>query len=83
MTEKSESITTTNIVAMPSHEKSSVNSAQILEESAMDVHRIFRNTATNQASTHSAELTGSQNSKALLDQMHVSTAANQKDKNNK
>jgi hypothetical protein len=55
----------------------------MLEESAVDVHRIFRNTATNQASTHSAELTGSQNSKALLDQMHVSTAANQKDKNNK
>jgi len=55
----------------------------MLEESAVDVHRIFRNTVTNQASTHSAELTGSQNSKALLDQMHVSTAANQKDKNNK
>ena len=76
MTEKSESITTTNIIAMPSYEKSSVNSAQMIEESAVDVHRIFRNTATNQASTHSAELTGTQNSKALLDQMHISAAPN-------
>jgi hypothetical protein len=57
LTDKSDSITTTNIVAMPSHEKSSVNSAQMFEESVVDVHRIFRNTATNQASTHSAELT--------------------------
>jgi hypothetical protein len=55
----------------------------MFEESVVDVHLIFRNTATNQASTHSAELTWSQISKALLDQIHVSAAANQKVKNNK